>query len=86
MIEAVGKSWRNPNLCEFFFFVFLFLFSSLQQERRRGYKSSRPGGEAAKRQRRLCPGLWVLSRGRGAAAGEGRVKSSFCASEEFGRC
>lgn len=80
MIEAVGKSWRNPNLCkDCFVFSFSFFQACNNREAEKLQKQPGSGGEAAKRQQRLSPGPWVLSRGREAAAGEGRVKSSFCA-------
>lgn len=78
--RGCGKVLEESKLVRGLFFLFFFFF--FQACNRRGGKVTKaagPGGEAAKRQRRLCPGLRVLSMGRGAAAGEGRVKSSFCA-------
>lgn len=55
MIEAVGKSWRNPNLCEVCFFCFSFSFfkpatreaERLQKQPAREAKLRRGSGDSA---------------------------------------
>lgn len=78
--RGCGKVLEESKLVQGLFCFFFFFFQACNnREAEKLQKQPGSGGEAAKRQQRLSPGPWVLSRGREAAAGEGRVKLSFCA-------